>query len=392
MKKLVIAAGMTALAASAANAGGIDRGRLGFGILFEQGSYMEFGATHVAPKVSGTYTGLPGQAAVFNGTSTGDMAGDYTTLSFGYKRDISDKLSYAFYLNTPFGADSSYNAGLYAGLQAEWKSQQAALVMKYKVTPAVSVYGGLKAVRSSATIAIPDSLIRGALGQAALGGNTQAGVILTTFGEGNLGYGATAAKDTRLGYILGASYEKPEIALRVGLTYESGMTHKFATTETSIITGIGGSSTTNIEMPQSLTLDFQSGVAKDTLVFGSIRWAEWSKWEVNPRGYAALTGGNITDFDNNVVTYQLGVGRRVNDSLSVFARVGYEKSNGGVASRLSPTDGSKSFGIGGTYTKDAMKITAGLEYVKVGDAVDGSGTRFEGNKAVGLGLSVGYRF
>lgn len=398
MKKICVAAGALALAATSAQAGGIDRGRLGFGILFEQGNYMEFGASHVAPKVKGTYTGLPGPAAVFNGTSTGDMAGDYTTLSFGYKRDVNETLSWAFYLNTPFGADSSYGAGLYTGLDAEWKSQQAALVLKYKVAPSVSVYGGLKAVRSSATIAIPDALIRGGLAQAGAAGNAGAAFLAANAPAGSLAYSADAARDTALGYIVGAAYEKPEIALRVGLTYESGFTHKFDTTESmgaASIAGLGAAfapSTTNIEIPQSLTLDFQSGVAKDTLVFGSIRWAEWSVWEVNPRGYNALTGGNVTDFDNNVMTYQLGVGRRLNEQLSVFARMGYEKSNGGVASRLSPTDGSKSIGIGGTFTKDKMKVTAGLEYVKVGDAVDGSGTRFAGNKAVGFGLSVGYRF
>lgn len=394
MKKICVVAGAFALAATSAQAGGIDRGRLGFGILFEQGNYLELGATHVAPKVTGTYTG----AIAGLGTSTGDMAGDYTTLSFGYKRDVNAALSWAFYLNTPFGADSSYSSGFYNGLSAEWKSQQAALILKYSVTPAMSVYGGLKAVRSSANIAIPDQMIRGALTAAGLAGNVGAGALAAGAPAGTLAYTANAAADTRLGYIVGAAYERPEIALRVGLTYESGFTHKFGTTETLAAAPIAGlsaafdPSTTEIKMPQSVTLDFQSGVAQDTLVFGSIRWAEWSVWEVRPRGYGALAGSNITDFENNVMTYQLGVGRKLNDNFSVFARVGYEKSNGGEASRLAPTDGNKSFGIGGTYTKDDMKVTAGLEYIKVGDAVDGSGTLFEGNKAVGFGLSVGYRF
>lgn len=399
MNKLFAAASMIALTAGAAQAGGLDRARLGYGVLFEKGNYIEFGATHVAPKVTGTYTGLPGPAAVYNGTSTGDMAGDYTSLSFSYKRDVTDELSWAFYLNTPFGADATYGAGLYTGLNAKWQSQQAAVLLKYKVAPAVSVYGGIKAIRSSATIAIPDALIRGGLLQAAAGGNAAAGALAGAAPAGSLNYSASAAADNAMSFVLGAAYEKPEIALRVGLTYESGYTHKFATNESMAaaalsagLTAAFAASTTEIKMPQTLTLDFQTGVAKDTLVFGSVRWSEWSVWEVKPRGYAALTGGNITDFDNNVLSYQLGVGRRLNDNLSVFARVGYEKANGGVASRLAPTDGSKSIGIGGTYTKDNMKVTAGLEYVKVGDAVDGSGTVFAGNSAVGFGLSVGYRF
>lgn len=392
MKSLVAGATLAALGAGAVHAGGLDRTRLSYGILFESGSYLELGASHVAPKVSGTYV------AGLGGGSTGDMAGDYTSLSFAYKRDINERLAYSVHLNSPYGADSSYGAGAYTGLDAKWNSSQLAVLLKYKVNPSVSVYGGLKAVQSSATIAIPDALVRGGLAAAPAPGPA----IAAGSPAGSLAYSARAEADVATAYIVGVAYEKPEIAMRVGLTYESGYTHKFDTTESmaaiALVPALAAlapafsPSTTEIEMPQSLTLDFQTGIAKDTLLFGSVRWAEWSVWEVRPRGYEALTGGNVTDFDNDVISYQLGVGRRLNENLSVFARVGYEKSNGGVASRLAPTDGSRSFGIGGSYTKDNMKITAGVEYVELGDAVDGSGTRFTGNKAMGLGISVGYRF
>ncbi|QCO57142.1 hypothetical protein EOK75_15325 (plasmid) [Pseudorhodobacter turbinis] len=398
MKKLAITLGAIALSASAAHAAGIERSRLAYGTLFETGTYLEFGASRVAPSISGTYSNPS------FGTTTGSMAGDYTTLSFSFKRDISEKLAYGVFVNTPYGALASYNAGFYTGLNAEWKNRQAAVLFKYKVNPNVSVYGGLKAVRSQATIEIPSSMIAGGLAQAqavgaapgatpeqvAAGANADA--ILTASGGTGLEYSAFGPADTRLGYIIGAAYEKPEIALRVALTYESGISHKFRTTETSIIPGIARTDIINIEMPESLTLDFQSGVAKDTLVFGSIRYAKWSVWEVRPTGYDALTGGNITDFADNVTSFQLGVGRKINDQFSAFIRAGYEKSNSGTSSRLSPINGVRSIGIGGSYTHDNMKITAGLEYAKLGDAVDATGTRFSGSKAVGLGVTVGYRF
>lgn len=113
---------------------------------------------------------------------------------------------------------------------------------------------------------------------------------------------------------------------------------------------------------------------------------------MRPPGYDAAINDAITSFDNDVVTWQLGVGRRLNENVSVFARATYEKANGGEASRLSPTDGSKSLGIGGSYTMDNMKITAGIEYVKLGDAVDGSGVVFEGSEAIGIGMTVGFQF
>lgn len=365
MRKVAALACVGAVAATAAAAGGIDRSRLSYGIMYEDGDYVEFGFSHVAPKVSGNYPTLLG------GGSTGDMAGDYTTLSFAYKHQFNDKLHLGLFVNQPYGADAAYTQGVYTGLQASWESRQIAGILRYEVTPAVSVYGGLRYVRSDANIQLPPALVS------------------ATY---------TASGSTAdVGYIVGAAYEKPEIALRVALTYESGITHDFPTTETWALLGALNplSGTTTIEMPQSIALDFQSGIAKDTLLFGSIRWAEWSVWNVSPPGYDLVVPGansEITGFDNDVITWQLGVGRRLNENFSVFARVGYEKANGGVASRLAPTDGMRSIGIGGTYTKDNVKITGGIEYVKVGDAVDGSNVAFDGNSALGFGVTVGVRF
>jgi long-chain fatty acid transport protein len=392
MKTLLATAGAAALIAGTAQAGGIDRTRLSYGILFEKGTYAELGISSVSPTVSGTYS------AGLGGTGTGDMAPSYTTYSFAYKRDISEQLSYGVFLNTPYGANALYTQGPYTGLTAEWKSTQLALILKYSVTPNISVYGGAKVEQASANIVIPDALIRGGLAAAGMAGNATAGAIAAGAPAGTLRYTAKASNDLSGGVILGAAYEKPEIAARVGLTYESGYSHKFATTENipafGLLPGTAPfpNSTTTIKIPYSLTLDFQTGVAKDTLVFGSIRHANWAVWKVRPAGYAALTGQDVTGIDNDVTTFQLGVGRRLNENLSVFARATYEKSNGGVASRLQPTDGTRSIGIGATYTKDRMKITAGLEYAKLGDAIDGSGTVFKGSKAVGAGVTVGFRF
>jgi long-subunit fatty acid transport protein len=100
----------------------------------------------------------------------------------------------------------------------------------------------------------------------------------------------------------------------------------------------------------------------------------------------------VTGIDDDVTTFRLGVGRKINEDLSVFARVTYEDGSGGEASRLSPTDGSTAFGIGGSYNINGVKLTGGLEYVKLGDATDGSSVEFADNSALALGLTVGYQF
>ncbi|TCS59080.1 long-subunit fatty acid transport protein [Primorskyibacter sedentarius] len=406
MKVYVLGASVAALCATGAVAGGIERNSNNYGLLYEDGNQIELTFAHISPTVKGKYVG---------GGSTGDMAGDYTSTGVAYKTDITDQLSFGLYFNDGYGADSTYSEGFYTGLNAEWDSTQTAVILKYQATDRISVYGGVRYVESSADITIPDQMIRkpyedgaaqatagAAAAEAAYGpadprtiGAQQLAAQLNAVATStdSLEFTAQAEKDGRFGYVLGAAYEIPDIALRVGLTWQSAITHEFDTTENSFGFGvIGVESTTEIEMPQSVALDFQTGVAKDTLVFGQVKWVEWSKWEVRTQEYETVTGDAITGIDDDVITWQLGVGRRFSDEFSGFARVTYEKSNGGIASRLAPTDGRISLGVGGTYTDGAMKLRGGIEFAKLGDAEDGSGTKFESNTLMGIGAAMTFAF
>ncbi len=361
MKNVFTAGAALLLTTSIANAGGIDRSGNPYSILFEDGNYVQLSFSSATPDVSGDYP------AGFGGGSTENMAESYFSAGVALKYAVNDNVDVAVMLSQPYGADANYTGGPYTGLAAEWNSTQLSVVGKYQTSDAVSVYGGIRAVQSEATITIPPALFGGAE------------------------YSAETEKNTQVGYILGAAYERPEIALRVALTYESGMTHDFETTE-----AVNGStvleSTTDIEMPQAVTLDFQSGIAEDTLLFGSVRWSEWSVWEVRPAYYQGAANDRVTGIDDDVFTYRIGLGRRINDDLSVFGRVTYEDASGGDASRLSPTDGSTSIGLGGSYTMNGVEFTGGIEYAMLGDATDASGVEFKDNSAVGVGLTIGYSF
>ena len=402
MKKTLTTGAALLLSTAVAQAGGIDRTGNPYAALFEQGNYVELSFSSVRPDVSGTYP------AAFGGGSTEDMAVDYTSVGAALKYQFNDQIAVGLFLNMPYGADAAYTGGPYTGLEAEWDSRQIAAVLKYQVNPNISVYGGVRSVSSEATIQIPDALITAPRLQA-LQAQAQAAIAVGDLATaqaaaaaaaqiqaapaGTFTYNAETGSDTQTSYIAGVAYERPDIALRVALTYEQGFTHSFESTETLPGGGLNGfESEFEIEMPQAITLDFQTGVAADTLVFGSIRWSEWSVWEVRPAGYEAVANDRVTGLDNDTTTYRLGVGRRLNDQLSVFGRVTYEESTGDVASRLSPTDGTTSIGIGGTYRVDNAKITAGIEYAMLGDATDGSGVEFTDNTAIGFGVSVGFNF
>ncbi len=352
--------------ACAAQAGGIDRSGQSILALFESGRYAEFSLGSVSPDTSGT------AVAGLGGFGSGDMTSSFLQLGAAYKADINDRLSYAIIYDQPFGADVDYPTGtgyFAAGSMAELDAHAITGLMRYKFENNFSVHGGVRVQSIEATAAVPF-----------VGG-----------------YAVTGDRDIGVGYVIGGAYERPDIALRVALTYNSRIKHDVDTSESFGGVPIPGSNT-HIETPQSVNLDFQTGIAQDTLLFGGIRWAEWSEFDITPVGYQGATGGSsLVSYDNDVFSYTLGVGRRLNDNWSVSASVGYEKSNGGFASNLGPTDGYKSLALAAIYTKDNMKITTGIRYINIGDAqtaIPGfaPASNFEDNHAVAIGVKVGYTF
>lgn len=361
MKRILLTTAAFGLAAGMAQAGGVERSHSPYAILWETGNYAELTFGYAAPDVSGSAFGA----------SSGDMAGNYTQFGLGLKYAINDRLDVAVVLDQPIGADIAYPAGTtypLTGSTGTIDSTAITALARYKFDGGFSVHGGIKVERTKGAVALP-----------------------TIFD-----YSMTTSTETDLGYLIGAAYEKPEIALRVALTYQSAIKHDFDATEVSSFGTFNTAFET--EVPQSVTLDFQSGVAKDTLVFGSVRWRDWTAFDITPPHYATPAGlglGALVEYPKDVVTWTLGVGRRFNENFSGAISFGYEDPNGLPTGNLGPHDGMKSVTLGGSYTKDNMKITAGVSYIKIGDATTnlppGNGL-FTDNDAVGFGMKIGYSF
>ncbi len=362
--------------ATAAHAGGIDRTGQSVAALFEAGRYAELSFGAASPDTSGV-GGL-----LSPGVASGDMTESFMQFGAAYKADLNDQLSYAIIFDQPFGADVNYpvGTGYFAqGSTAEFNSNAVTGILRYKMPNNFSVHGGLRVQSVDAKATIP-FVSAGA-------GAPRPGAPYDVAGD----------RDTGVGYLMGVAYEKPEIALRVSLTYNSKIKYDLDTTENSAL-GLGVTSSTHIETPQSVNLEFQTGVAKDTLVFGGVRWTDWSSFEIAPSGYSTLTAGSkLLSYQDDVYTYSLGVGRRLNDTWSVAASVGYEKQNKNFTGNLGPTDGYKSLALAATYTRDNMKITTGVRYVNIGDAQTVAGPAapagiFSDNDAVAIGVKVGFSF
>lgn len=371
MKTYLGSVAVLALCAGQTFAGGIDRSLQGNGALFEKGRYLELSFGYVKPDVSGN------DVALFGGGASGDVAGDFSLLGFSYKYDLNENLSFALNVDQPFGADILYGPGSVALGNTTAVADATAVtgLLRYKFDDAFSVHGGLRAQRS-------DGFIR-------LQGAAYAGLT---------GYNVTLDNDTSLGYVIGAAFEKPEIALRVALTYNSAIEHEFDSIERVGAVPIAAPSVTTTKTPQSVNLDFQTGIASNTLLFGQVRWVDWSQFTLSPIAFAGATGGASLIEVDDTVTYTLGVGRKFSDTWSGAFSLTYEASTDPLPSPLAPTDGRFGATLAGIYTKDNMKITAGINYTKLGDAQPETGTPdvaradFTGNSALGIGIKVGFSF
>ena len=364
---------------SMATAGGMDRATTGTSTLFEKGSYAELSYASTAPSIGPNANLLLGLAGGMNVTQS------FTTTQFSFKTDLNDKLSVAISSNNnPLGVDVDYDdfatgGGAYAGitsLRANLGSTAVTSMARYKITDRVSAIAALKyqTVSGTADVSVPLSAASG----------------VAVDGDVSL----TRASDTN--FIVGASYEIPEIALRVVGTYESE-----ATFDPSVIAETIGANTGpgQIKTPEVLMLEFQSGVAANTLVFGSIRHAKWEDAQVKMS--AAYGNAQLSDFDNST-TYTLGVGRKFSDSFSASLSASVDTGDGDDASLLAPTGGSTAISLGGKYTlNNGMAISGGVSHRVYNSATwygndselgGGDDVTFGDNSVTTLGMKLSVSF
>lgn len=367
MTRISVTAALLAATATSSLAAGIERTAPSTAILFEDGRTLQLSFSTADPSLSGTGGALdPGEAG------TGDLFESFLGYSFAYKADINDKSSYAIILDTPHGVDTAYpvlGTSGYSGTTAELNALQLSGILTYEPAENITVYGGLRVQSLEAQAVLP-------------------------FIAAPDGYSVDAERDISYGYMFGTAYERPDIALRVALTYYSAIDHTLDTTEV-IPNQATVVSTVDIETPESVNLEFQTGIAQDTLLFGSIRWVDWSSFAISPTLFSspAVADAPLVDYQEDWTTYTLGLGRRFSETWSGAVFVSHEPAADYVPlTTLGPVDGRSSIGIAATYTKDNMKITGGLTYVTLGETQNFAATNFDDGDAIGLGLRVAYTF
>lgn len=348
----------TLFTAGMAQAGGFDRSGQNTSIMLKEGNLVEVTSVYVDPEITGTSLAA----------STGEVAPNYSFVTFGLRANVSDNMSIAIIQDNPFGADISYTVGTpgfsWGGLKAKVESSATTVLTSYDMDN-VTLYGGLKNQTLGASATVP--LVAG--------------------------YTITSTADPSLGYVLGAAIENPEIAMRVALTYHSKVSHDIAIVENHA--GISATaSTLQTETPESINLDFQTGIAADTLLFGSVRQVKWTQMSLCPTQYKGATGSCLKDFKSNATSYTLGLGRKFSDNWSGAVTYGKESAGNNAVSALAPTNGYDKMGVGVTYTGEQAVITLGMQKVNNGDVtiVAPVPASITNNTTIVTALKIGYKF
>ena len=249
------------------------------------------------------------------------------------------------------------------------------------------------------------------------------------------GYDAKIKETTGLGWLAGAAYQIPEIALKASLTYRSEIDHDATTTETlslldfpalqSVLAGLGvtaalptnGAKTeTKITTPQSVNLDFQTGIMANTVAFANVRWVNWKDFSIQPYTFGQLSkalgapglvagkpnGFNLVEYSDDQWSVNTGIGRKLNEQWAGNVSVGWDSGAGNPVTTLGPTEGYWNVGFGVQYSPTpATFISGGVKYFWLGDAKAQTGAQsgtneyvatFEDNNAIAYGLKMGYRF
>lgn len=435
-------------------AAALDRSGQSIAPFLQSGNYAEISGSSLHPDVEGTDR---------SGNATGDMATSYNFMGAAIKLQPLDNVSVGLIFDEPFGASAAYNKGnsnfvskptdqvltglpVVAGSSIINNGQLAAFGVNAKLNGHTEVE--VKSRNLSGIVGVQPiknlNLYAGAVYQEVEGHLKLRGSVYSLFN----GYDAYIPTEGDWGWLAGAAYEIPEIALKASLTYRSEIDYDINVQESMPLVGalaansqqlgvllqtlaatgqisparaqqigaaLGGlaggfsKGATKVTTPQSVNLDFQTGIMADTVAFANLRWVEWSKFAIRPYQFAQLAekvgpligkpnGFNLVDYYDDQWSANLGIGRKLTDTIGGSVSVGWDSGAGNPVTTLGPTEGYWNVGLGLRYSPaPQVELSGGVKYFWLGDAKAETGAHsyagdFEGNDALAFGLKLGYRF
>lgn len=457
MKKKTLVMVMASICTSPLYAAAFDRSGQSISAFLQPGNYFEGGITVLD-------TSLEGQEAGTNPTrnSISDIINSAYNPSAALKLQLTPQFSFGFIYDQPYASDSEYtgNNSFVA------KPNDTVLVPGINSTTLAEKTGG--EVVTGNTKASFDMQSFSFIGgyQPNKYWNLYAGPVYQTFKSNvNLrgqvfglynGYDFEAKEVGDWGWLAGFAYQIPEKAIKASLTYRSSIHHEVKANEKLSLVDMlstqqgrdfldehlaymvsigqmteasrvalnhvvanlpdaGKSGTTKFKSPESVNLEFQTGLRKGTLLFGNLRWVHWSDFEFKPYHFGEISevvgalstpsrpnGFNLVRYYDDQWSANLGIGQRLSDKWSGSVSIGWDSGAGERVSTGGPNKGYYSVGLGAQYSPTTKYfISGGLKYLWLGDAKGQLGAQagseyyvgeYKNNYSIGYGLKIGYKF
>ncbi|ERP96230.1 long-chain fatty acid transporter [Acinetobacter sp. COS3] len=388
-------------------AAALDRSGQSIAAFLQPNNYFEAGITVLDPNVSGKD---------ISQNNTGDMANHYYSPNAALKIQATEHFSIGLIYDQPYGADAQYTGQsnfiesrplpFRGGTSVTVDTENLNLLFGYQPNQNWNLYAGAVYQTLDATV-----LLRGESYSA------------------YSGYDFKTGRDEAVGWLAGIAYQIPEIALKTSLTYRAKIKHEMNAYENHGIAGFTGSpifdamlnqinnaqGTTEITTPQSVNLDFQTGIMENTVAFANVRWVNWKDFAIRPYKFGAASvlppivnktgkkdGFDLVAYTDDQYSITAGVGRKVNDHWAGNVSVGWDSGAGNPVTTLGPTEGYWNVGVGVQYSPAPNYfIAGGVKYFWLGDAKAQSGSQFntpehvaefKNNDAIAYGLKIGYKF
>ncbi|MBR8609087.1 outer membrane protein transport protein [Acinetobacter baumannii] len=378
----------------------------------ENGNYAEANLFAVDSSVSGVVNDRADLVRDHQSRDTGDIAESMQFYTAAIKLQLTDRLGFGVLYDQPFSADIKYPARSnnsyfdndisHEGTSVKADTQNLSLLFGYSPYQHFQIYGGPVYQTVKANVA--------------LRGNA--------YTQAFNGYNAKFKQQGEVGWLLGGSYQLPDIALKAAITYRSKIKYQFQVEED--IFGeplkLVENEKTQLETPASLNIDFQTGISEKSLVYMNLRWVNWKEFETRPPQYGALSeilmkeltngeyiqGFKLDSYQNDQYSATLGIAHQFTEKWSTSTDVSWDSGTGNPASTMGPIKGSWSLGLGVQFNPAKNYfITGSLKYFWLGDTKTEDGTyylpiegikpyaeqaNFKNNHAIAYGLKFGYWF
>lgn len=378
----------------------------------ENGNYAEANLFAVDASVSGIVNDRADLVRDHQSRDTGDIAESTQFYTAVIKLQLTDRLGFGVLYDQPFSADIKYPARSnnsyfdndisHEGTSVKADTQNLSLLFGYSPYQHFQIYGGPVYQTVKANVA--------------LRGNA--------YTQAFNGYNAKFKQQGEVGWLLGGSYQLPDIALKAAITYRSKIKYQFQVEED--IFGeplkLVENEKTKLDTPASLNIDFQTGISEKSLVYMNLRWVNWKEFETRPPQYGALSeilmneltngeyiqGFKLDSYQNDQYSATLGIAHQFTEKWSTSTDVSWDSGTGNPASTMGPIKGSWSLGLGVQFNPAKNYfITGSLKYFWLGDTKTEDGTyylpiegikpyaeqaNFKNNHAIAYGLKFGYWF